>query len=142
VDAGQVTLGNHTWSHPDLTTLGDQEVADEISRADDFLRTTFGVGSTPFLRPPFGAHTDRVDQIAADRGHPTIALWNGTLGDDKVITSDELLGYAQQWFLAQHIVVGHANRPTVTGVMTDLMTLIEERQLVTVTLADVWATDS
>jgi peptidoglycan/xylan/chitin deacetylase (PgdA/CDA1 family) len=142
VDSGQVSFGNHTWSHPDLTTLGDQEVADEITRADDFLRTTFGVETTPFLRPPFGAHTDRVDRIAADLGHPTIALWNGTLGDDKVIGPAELLGYAQQWFQAEHIVVGHANRPTVTTVMTDLMTLIEERQLVTVTLADVWSADA
>jgi peptidoglycan/xylan/chitin deacetylase (PgdA/CDA1 family) len=140
-ESGQVGFGNHTWSHPDLTTLGDREVAEEITRADDFLRTTFGVGSTPFLRPPFGAHTDRVDRIAADLGHPTIALWNGTLGDDKSIGQAELLGYAQQWFLAEHIVVGHANRPTVTAVMTDLMTLIEERQLVTVTLADVWSAD-
>jgi len=141
VESGQVSFGNHTWSHPDLTTLGDREVAEEISKADDFLRTTYGVSSAPFLRPPFGAHTNRVDRIAADLGHPTIALWNGTLGDDKEITSAELLGFAQQWFLAQHIVVGHANRPAVTGVMTDLMTLIEERQLVTVTLADVWSTD-
>ena len=119
----------------------DTAAPDELTRADDFLRTTFGVDSTPFLRPPFGAHTDRVDRIAADLGHPTIALWNGTLGDDKLIGPDELLGYAQQWFQAEHIVVGHANRPTVTRVMTDLMTLIEERRLATVTLADVWSTD-
>jgi peptidoglycan/xylan/chitin deacetylase (PgdA/CDA1 family) len=140
VESGQVSFGNHTWSHPDLTTLSDQQVADEITRADDFLRATYGVGSTPFLRPPYGAHTDRVDRVAADLGHPTIALWDGTLGDDTIITPAQLLGYAQQWFHAQHIVVGHANHPTVTQVMSDLMTLIEERQLVTVTLADVWST--
>ena len=43
VESGQVAFGNHTWSHPDLTTLGDQEVAEEITRNQDFLRTTFGV---------------------------------------------------------------------------------------------------
>src|SRR5829696_1706949 len=42
VDSGQVALGNHTWSHPDVTTLGDAEVAEEIVRNRDFLRTTFG----------------------------------------------------------------------------------------------------
>ena len=142
VERGQVSFGNHTWSHPDLATLGDRAVAEEITRAEDFLRSTYGVGSAPFLRPPFGSHTDRVDRIAADLGHPTIALWNGTLGDDRLIGPAELLGYAQQWFLAQTIVVGHANRPAVLEVMPEFHRLIEERQLVTVTLADVWSSET
>jgi peptidoglycan/xylan/chitin deacetylase (PgdA/CDA1 family) len=142
VDSGQVCFGNHTWSHPDLATLGDREVAEEITHADEFLRNTYGVGSAPFLRPPFGSHTDRVDRIAADLGHPTIALWNGTLGDDRLIGPAELLGYAQQWFVAEHIVVGHANRPAVLQVMPEFERLIAERRLVTVTLADVWSADA
>ena len=142
VEAGQVSFGNHTWSHPDLAAISDAEVADEITRAEAFLQQTYGVGSAPFLRPPFGSHTDRTDRIAADLGHPTIALWNGTLGDDRVIGPAELLGHAQEWFLAQHMVVGHANRPAVLDVLEDLQRLIEERQLVTVTLADVWSSDA
>ena len=34
---------------------------------------------SPFFRPPFGSHDERTDRIAADLGHPTIAMWNGTL---------------------------------------------------------------
>ena len=37
-------------------------------------------------------------------------------------------------------MVGHANHPTVTTVYGELLALIEERKLRTVTLADVWAT--
>ena len=140
VESGQVALGNHTWSHPDLTGLGDREVAEEISRNRDFLRTVFGVHDSPFFRPPFGARDERTDRIAADVGHPTIAMWNGTLGDSRVLGPDELLAYAGQWFAAQAIVVGHANHPTVTTVYGELLDLIAERELRTVTLADVWAT--
>jgi peptidoglycan/xylan/chitin deacetylase (PgdA/CDA1 family) len=138
VDSGQVALGNHTWSHPDVTTLGDAEVAEEIRRNRDFIRTTFGV-DTPFFRPPFGSHDERTDRIAADLGHPTIAMWNGTLGDSRVLTGAELVGYAREWFIPQAIVIGHANQPTVTTVYGELLELIRERQLRTVTLADVWA---
>jgi peptidoglycan/xylan/chitin deacetylase (PgdA/CDA1 family) len=140
IDSGQVALGNHTWSHPDLTTLGDAEVAEEITRNQEFLRSTFGVRDTPFLRPPYGARDDRIDRIAADLGHPTIALWNGTLDDSRVLTAEELLAAARQWFTAQTIVVGHANHPTVTTLYGDLLALLAERGLRTVTLADVWAT--
>jgi peptidoglycan/xylan/chitin deacetylase (PgdA/CDA1 family) len=140
VDSGQVALGNHTWSHPDLTGLGDREVAEEIGRNRDFLRTMFGVHDSPFFRPPFGARDERTDRIAADVGHPTIAMWNGTLGDSRVLGPDELVTYARQWFAAQAIIVGHANHPTVTTVYGQLLDLIAERELRTVTLADVWAT--
>ncbi len=140
VDSGQVVVGNHTWSHPDLTTLGDAEVAEEIRRNQAFLRSTFGVRDTPFLRPPYGAHDERTDRIAADLGHPTIAMWNGTLDDSRLLTAEELVAAARQWFTAQTIVVGHANRPTVTSVYGQLLDLIRERDLQTVTLADVWAT--
>jgi peptidoglycan/xylan/chitin deacetylase (PgdA/CDA1 family) len=142
VDSGQVALGNHTWSHPDLTTLGDAEVAEEIGRNRDFLRTTFGVHDTPFFRPPYGARDERIDRIAADLGHPTIALWNGTLGDSRVVSGAELMAAARQWFTAQTIVVGHANHAPVTTMYGDLLDLIAERSLRTVTLADVWATPS
>jgi peptidoglycan/xylan/chitin deacetylase (PgdA/CDA1 family) len=140
VDSGQVAFGNHTWSHPDLTTLGDQEVAAEITRNQAFLRTTFGVRDSPFLRPPYGARNERIDRIAADLGHPTIAMWNGTLEDSRVLTAEELLTAARQWFTPGRIVVGHANHPTVTGLYGDLLAIIAERGLRTVTLADVWAT--
>jgi peptidoglycan/xylan/chitin deacetylase (PgdA/CDA1 family) len=137
-ESGQFAFGNHTWSHPDLTRLGDAEVAEEIRRNQEFLRRTLGVVDTPFLRPPFGAHDERTDRIAADLGHPTIAMWNGTLGDARVLTGAELVGYARQWFTPQTIVVGHANHPTVTTVYGELLDLIQERGLRTVTLADAW----
>jgi peptidoglycan/xylan/chitin deacetylase (PgdA/CDA1 family) len=138
-ESGQVAFGNHTWSHPDLTGLGDAEVAEEIRRNREFLRTTLGVSDTPFFRPPFGAHDERTDRIAADLGHPTIAMWNGTLGDSRLLTGAELVGYAREWFVPQAIVVGHANQRTVTTVYGELLDLIRERELRTVTLADVWA---
>jgi peptidoglycan/xylan/chitin deacetylase (PgdA/CDA1 family) len=142
IDSGQVAMGNHTWSHPDITTLGDDEVAEEIGRNRDWLASTFGVRDTPFFRPPFGAHDDRTDRISARAGHPTIALWNGTLADHRPITPDELMAAAREWFAAQAIIVGHANQATVTSVYDELLDLIAERELQTVTLADVWAVPS
>ena len=139
VDSGQVALGNHTWSHPDLTTLSDAGVASEIERNRTFLRDVFGVEHTPFLRPPYGLHDARTDRIAADLGHPTIALWNGDLGDGRLIDAHGLLLAAKKWFRLQTIVVGHANHTTVTRVFDELLAILEQRRLTTVTLADVWS---
>lgn len=140
IESGQVAMGNHTWSHPDLTTLGDREVAEEIARNRDFLRSVFGVTDSPFFRPPFGAHDERIDRISADAGHPTVVMWDGTLGDSRVLTPAELMTSAREWFSGQRIIVGHANHRTVTGLYDELLGLVAERGLRTVTLADVWAT--
>jgi peptidoglycan/xylan/chitin deacetylase (PgdA/CDA1 family) len=139
IDSGQVALGNHSWSHLDLTKLGDEEVAEEIGRNREFLSNTFGVRDTPFFRPPFGARDARIDRISADQGHPTVVMWNGTLGDARVVSAEELMAAARKWFAEQRIVIGHANDPTVTGLYGQLVGLMVERDLHTVTLADVWA---
>ncbi|WP_448638217.1 polysaccharide deacetylase family protein [Geodermatophilus sp. URMC 63] len=139
IESGQVAFGNHTWSHPDVTTLPDAEVAEELRRNQDFLRRTLGVTATPFWRPPFGSHDARTDAIAADLGHPTTVLWNGTFDDGRVVSPAELVAAGEQWFTAQAIVVGHANQPSLTAALDQLLGLVETRQLQTVTLADVWS---
>ncbi len=139
VESGQVQLGNHTWSHPDITRLSDRDVADEIARNDRFITETYGIPGRPYFRPPYGFHDARTDRIAADLGYTTVTLWNGSIGDSALLTSDQLMTLARQWFVAQHVVIGHANHPTVTGLYGQLLDLIRERRLRTVTLRDVFA---
>jgi peptidoglycan/xylan/chitin deacetylase (PgdA/CDA1 family) len=140
VESGQVALGNHTRSDHDLTTLDDRAVAEETGRNRDFLRSVFGVRDSPFFRPPYGAHDEGIDRIAADQGHPTVVMWDGTLEDSRVLTAAELVDAARRWFAAQRIIVGHANHATVTTVYGDPPALIAERGLWTFTLAAVWVT--
>jgi hypothetical protein len=67
-------------------------------------------------------------------------MWNSTLEDNRLLTADELVDAADRWFAAQAIVVGHANQVTITKVYDELLELIADRGLETVTLADVWGT--
>jgi peptidoglycan/xylan/chitin deacetylase (PgdA/CDA1 family) len=138
VASGQIQLGNHTWSHPDLSTLGDAEVTSELSRTHDFLADTFGVDARPFFRPPFGVHNDRVDALAADIGYSVPTTWYGSLSDSGLITEQQVLDFAGTWFLPQHIVIGHLNFEPVTNVFPQLRALLHERGLTTVTLNDVF----
>jgi peptidoglycan/xylan/chitin deacetylase (PgdA/CDA1 family) len=139
VESGQVQLGNHTWSHPDLTKLSDRDVEGQIRRNDQFLRTTFGVHAGPFLRPPYGFHDKRTDRIAADLGYHLITMWYGSLGDGTSgFTADQLVANGQRWLGAGRIVIGHANKDPITHVYGQLLDIIRSRHLQTVTLADVF----
>ncbi len=141
VASGQVQLGNHTWSHPDLTSLDDTGVADELQRNHDFIGDTFGVDARPYYRPPFGYHDDRVDGIAAELGYTVPTLWYGSLSDSGEVPATLIVELARQWFLPGHIVIGHLNWPPVTTVFEELRAIIAERGLTTVTLNDVFSSE-
>lgn len=138
VESGQVQLGNHTWSHPDLTRVSTGRVADEISRNDAFLKKTYGVNAAPYFRPPYGNHNSTVDAVAASLGYTATALWSGSLSDSTVITEDYIVQMAKQHFVGQAIVLGHLNHLPVTHVFGRLRDLIRDRSLRTVTLNDVF----
>lgn len=138
VESRQVQLGNHTWSHPDLTTVSEHRIADEITRNDRFLKKTFGIDAAPYLRPPYGKHNATVDRVAADLGYTTSTLWSGSLADSTVVKEDFIVKMANQYFTPQTIVIGHLNHLPVTHVYDQLVDVIRSRNLRTVTLDDVF----
>jgi peptidoglycan/xylan/chitin deacetylase (PgdA/CDA1 family) len=60
-------LGNHTWSHANLTRLSHAGVATEIASVEDLLTQVTGVRPTAF-RPPYGSVTEAVRAEAAAQG--------------------------------------------------------------------------
>ncbi|KAA1249272.1 polysaccharide deacetylase family protein [Mycobacterium simiae] len=138
VDSGQIQLGNHTWSHPDLTTLTKSEIAQQLTRNDSFLKKTYGIGAKPYWRPPYAKHDAAVDAVAADLGYTVPVLWSGSLSDSTLITEDYIVKMADQYFTPQAIVIGHLNHLPVTHVYPQLVEIIRARSLRTVTLNDVF----
>ncbi|MCV6983958.1 polysaccharide deacetylase family protein [Mycobacterium shinjukuense] len=138
VDSGQIQLGNHTWSHPDLTTLTKSQVAQQLAHNDDFLKKTYGIGAKPYWRPPYAKHNAAVDAVAADLGYTVPVLWSGSLSDSTLITEEYIVKMADQYFTPQAIVIGHLNHLPVTHVYPQLVELIRARNLRTVTLNDVF----
>lgn len=139
VESGQVQLGNHTWSHRDLTTLSGSGIAGEITRNGTLLTKTYGVSGRPFLRPPFGFHNARVRRIAAELGYPTMAMWYGRLSDSSPLPAARIMHMVRRWVTAERIVIGHANHPGIIDALPDLPALITTPRLHTVTLDDVYS---
>jgi peptidoglycan/xylan/chitin deacetylase (PgdA/CDA1 family) len=140
IAAGQVQIGNHTWSHPNLLTLGDAAIRTEIERNETWIEQTFAITSRPYFRPPYGKRNTHTDGIAASLGYTKILMWNATLGDATVETPNQLLALANQWIQAGAIVLGHANHPTVLQLFDQLQTIIAQRGLQPVTLDTMFGT--
>lgn len=69
-DAG-MELGNHSYSHPNLVTIGAEAAAQQVSNTDAALKAATGFEAT-VMRPPGGSFNDSV-KAAID--HPLI-IWS------------------------------------------------------------------
>ncbi len=71
-------IANHSWSHPQLTSLSDPGVRQELGSANDAVRAATGVTPSCY-RPPYGATNARVQAQAAAVGL-TNAEWTAGAG--------------------------------------------------------------
>lgn len=68
-----ITLGIHTWDHPDMTTLSPQQREWELAATAQAIHTVLGANyCLPYWRPPFGAYNDAVVSQARSLGLSTV----------------------------------------------------------------------
>ena len=136
VKSGQLQIANHTYRHPALTSLTDEQIVHELTRNDEEIRRLFGVSSKPYFRPPYGYYDARVLAAAASCGFTRPVLWYGSLADSSNISSAEVFSNAEKYALAQHIVIGHLNYRGVVSELDRIRALLDRRGLTTVTIRD------
>ncbi|MCB1286213.1 MAG: polysaccharide deacetylase family protein [Mycobacterium sp.] len=67
-------IGNHTWEHPNMTTIPAEFVDPQLSKANDAIRSA--TGQTPQLWRPAGGLTNEAVDAAAARNGLSGILWD------------------------------------------------------------------
>ncbi|WP_369362826.1 polysaccharide deacetylase family protein [Streptomyces sp. CG4] len=70
-DEGHV-VGNHTWTHPLLTTLNRKQIHSEMKRTSDIIEHTYGE-PPQWFRAPYGAWNRAAFQLGAEMGMEPMA---------------------------------------------------------------------
>jgi peptidoglycan/xylan/chitin deacetylase (PgdA/CDA1 family) len=68
-------VGNHSWTHPQLSKLSDDRVTSEITKTQDAIKDASGFTPT-LLRPPYGAITTRQREWIENKFGLNIILWS------------------------------------------------------------------
>ena len=90
VAVGGFVVGNHTDTHPELTTLSDAEVRAQVLNAQRSILLANGTETRPFFRFPFGDVDSRVLGIVNNLGYVGVRWtvdslgWQGTSGGQTV----------------------------------------------------------
>lgn len=68
-------VGNHSWTHPQLSKLSDDRVTAEITKTQDAIKDASGYSPT-LLRPPYGAITPRQREWIENQFGLNVILWS------------------------------------------------------------------
>ncbi|KAG0364329.1 chitin deacetylase, partial [Gamsiella multidivaricata] len=98
-DGHQIAI--HTWSHPSMTSLTNQQIVAELKWTEKAIFDTIGV--TPlYWRPPYGDVDNRVRNIATQLGYKT-SIWTQDFDTDDwnipggTATAQSVVATFQSW---------------------------------------------
>ncbi len=101
-------LGNHSYLHPHLRDLTDEQVRSELTKTQAILSRLTGRQGRLF-RAPYGEYDERVLRIAAELGLVTVQ-WEVVSGDpDRGATADRLVRAVVPRCQNGSIIIMHAN---------------------------------
>jgi peptidoglycan-N-acetylglucosamine deacetylase len=122
--AGGHEVGNHTFTHPKLTTLADEQVEAEIQKTQDIMGEVLN-HRPAWFRPPYGALRQDQAGLLASRGLG-IVLWSVDSRDWADPGEAEIIRKVLAETKAGSIIVCHdLHRQTADGVGPILDGLLE-----------------
>lgn len=71
-----ITLGSHSWSHPNLTRLGPEELTQELVQPLAWLRAN-ATATLPCISYPYGMHNEEVRRAARAAGYEAALAISG-----------------------------------------------------------------
>lgn len=123
-------IASHTWDHPSLTGIGDNEIRSQLSRTAAALTDALGFELEYMLRPPYGSHNQRVLNAA---GVPSV-FWSMDTSDyltkDPEVVRSQIMKAARDGAVC---CLHDTHESTVKGSLMAMDELIDEGyELVTV----------
>lgn len=127
-------VGNHTFTHPKLTTLPDHQVETEVGKTQDVIRELLD-HKPKWFRPPFGAL--RRNQAALVTRHDMrIVFWNVDPRDWSQPGVDKISGKILADSAAGSIVLCHDVHAQTADALGAVLDGLLERGLAVSTLSD------
>lgn len=130
-------LGNHTWTHADLTKLGPDRVAKEIEKTSAIIEEVTGQKVEAF-RPPYGAVNDAVHNMT---GLPII-LWDVDTLDWKYRDSARILQVVKENVKDGSIILMHDIHQSTADGLDAVLTYLSNEGYDFVTVKELEETSS
>jgi len=128
VDEGH-TVGNHTWSHPDMARIADLAAfSRELKQVEEKYREITGQEMEKFYRPPQGSYSQVNLELAQELGYKTV-FWSLAYVDwnnDAQPTPEDAFSKLIPRTHDGAVVLLHATSRTNAAILDELLTRWED----------------
>ncbi len=122
-------VGNHSVTHPDLTTLTDEEIYLEITGCEEAFNEVTGTQMDLFFRPPTGAYSKRTMQLTEELGYKTI-FWSIAYKDydqNNQPGKEYVIDHFKEYHHNGAIVLMHNDSVSNMEAMDEVLTFLKEQ---------------
>ena len=123
------TVGNHTWSHPDMSKISDRETfAKQLQQVRDAYLEITGEEMPMYYRPPQGIYSTENLKMAQSLGYQTV-FWSLAYVDwkaDNQPSEQEALETLERRIHGGAVVLLHNTSSTNAAVLNQILTRWEE----------------
>lgn len=68
-------IGNHSWSHPDMTRISNEKMKEELEKVKARVAEVTGQKEMRYLRPPRGIFSERMLAVSKQHGYTSV-FWS------------------------------------------------------------------
>lgn len=130
-------MANHTYDHPDLRQITDEQIAEQMRRTESIVVDTTGRSTKPYMRAPFGGYDDRMLAALRRLGY-TVVHWSLDSTDWRAeSTSDSVTEHVIAKAQPGDIVVLHAHSPKTAAALPAIIKSLKAKGYRLGTLSEV-----
>ena len=133
-------IANHSWSHPQLSSMSEGAVRDQLQRTHDAIIAACGV--TPkIMRPPYGAFTARQRAWASGEWGYKCILWDVDPLDWKVRNAEHVKNEILKATVPGSIILSHDIHKSTIDAMPETLDALLAKGFKFVTVSELVAMD-
>jgi peptidoglycan/xylan/chitin deacetylase (PgdA/CDA1 family) len=129
-------LGNHSYTHPPLTTRTDEQIRSELLRTEQAVARKSTVPMLRYLRPPYGDCNQRVLRVAGAAGYTKSVLWDVDPQDWRGHSASVITANVLQNVQAGSIVLLHLHGANTLSALPGIVAGLRERGFELVKLSE------
>ncbi|MFC4005903.1 polysaccharide deacetylase family protein [Nonomuraea purpurea] len=126
-------IGNHTWSHPDLTRLSPARVRSQLTRTDRAIKSVTGTVPT-LVRPPYGA----LNKSVRKQTRRPLVLWSVDTLDWLRRNSARVARSARKSVRPGSVILFHDIHPTTVRAIPRVLKDLSKRGYTFVTVSELF----
>lgn len=118
-------IGNHTYSHPHLNSLGEEQIREELEKVNKMILELTGQKPDLF-RPPFGEYNNKVVSVAEKAGYSPIQ-WSIDSLDWQELGKEPMVERVTANLHPGAIVLFHNNARYTVEALPEIIASIQEQ---------------